>query len=161
MRILSAVSVVAVSAVVGFVKARALSRRASSLKDAIIILEEAKSYIAYLQLPIADFIKDGAKRHDLLAAAEENVATRELWRDGWNKAVREYRGFAASDRDILLSVGAALGSSDSAGQSAVIEANIALLSQNLSRATEESDKKGGVYRSMGLYVGAAIGIVIL
>jgi stage III sporulation protein AB len=118
--------------------------------------------IKYRALPLRDLFSELSRTAggSFLQLTMYYVQFTTNYREAWNKAASEL--FTVDeDRELLTSIGSSLGSSDTAGQAAMLERSRELLSARLREAAEISAKKGSMYRSVGLLTGLGIAIVVI
>ena len=83
------------------------------------------------------------------------------FRDQWCEAFHSINGINKDELDIMLSLGNMLGTTDTEGQLQGISDIRTRVEGLYSRRQNEYDKKGKLYRSIGLLTGAALGIMII
>ncbi|MCD7810665.1 MAG: stage III sporulation protein AB [Ruminococcus sp.] len=79
----------------------------------------------------------------------------------WAAAVSGDRLIPDEEKKILLSFGADLGTSDIEGQTASIEASLENLRELQKRRNEDYQRKGKLYRSVGMLFGTMAGIMVV
>jgi stage III sporulation protein AB len=125
------------------------------------LLESMAVQIRYRALPLGDLFNSLGDGAFMKAVREEADSPHGAnYRRSWNRAAEELFTLD-EDREILCSVGNALGSSDTAGQLAMLELNRELLQSRLREAAEASSRKGAMYRSVGLLTGLGLAIVVM
>jgi len=125
------------------------------------LLESMAVQIRYRALPLAELFGalNGSEFLETVGAgfhARPNIN----YRDAWNNAVDSFSELA-EEREILLSIGNSLGGSDVSGQIAMLELNKELLQKRLGAASETAQKKGAMYRSVGLLTGLGLAIMVI
>lgn len=85
----------------------------------------------------------------------------ESFSDVWNRAVNSDKSIGDEEKSFLISFGEKFGSADISGELSGIE----MLSENIritaEKRRQEYEKKGRLYRSVGLLAGIMTGILIL
>ncbi|MCR4796089.1 MAG: stage III sporulation protein AB [Ruminococcus sp.] len=79
----------------------------------------------------------------------------------WNSSFRSISGIDADELDIMLSLGSMLGTTDTEGQLKGISHIRAKVEQLYRKRQSEYEKKGRLYRSIGVLSGAAVGVMII
>jgi len=138
-----------------------LKRRETLLLEITQLLESMAVQIRYRALPLAELFGalNGGEFLEHVGAgfhARPDIN----YREAWNEAVNFFPELS-EEREILLSVGNSLGGSDTAGQIAMLELNKNLLQTRLGAASETAQKKGAMYRSVGLLTGLGLAIMVL
>jgi stage III sporulation protein AB len=124
------------------------------------LLESMAVQIRYRELPLGDLFGVLSGGAFLQRTIDNSGFTMNNWRSAWNAAADEL--FTVDgDREILLSIGNALGGSDTAGQIAMLELNRELLQARLREAAEMSARKGAMYRSVGLLTGLGLAVIVI
>jgi stage III sporulation protein AB len=143
----------------GLYRSAELKRRERLLAEIIQLLENMAVQIRYRAVPLGELF-ESLNGGEFLARVGENCVGTLNYREAWNTAVSEFPELEA-ERDILLSVGNSLGSSDTAGQVAMLELNKELLTVRLAEAAETASRKGAMYRSVGFLSGLGAAIIVL
>ncbi len=81
--------------------------------------------------------------------------------DIWQKAILSDKSISDSERQILLDVGSNLGTTDTDGQLSSLKFYILQVDKMIAEETEKYKIKGKMYRSMGVTIGAMIGILMI
>lgn len=113
--------------------------------------------IRYRALPLGELFEtlNGGL---FLGAVLENADINK--REAWNAAADEFPALK-EEREILLSIGNSLGSSDTAGQIAMLELNKELLASRLAEASDAAARKSAMYRSVGILAGLGLAIIVV
>jgi stage III sporulation protein AB len=144
----------------GFHRSGELKSRERLLREILSLLESMATQIRYRALPLGELF--GAMKSDgeFITAVHEKAAYQN-WRGAWVAAAQSFPELTDGDKEVLCSIGNALGGSDTAGQVAMLELNKELLSARLKDAAQNYSKKGVMYRSVGILSGLGLGIVVL
>ena len=81
--------------------------------------------------------------------------------EAWKISARQARFITESDREILLSTGEQLGTTDIDGQLSMLTLSAGLAEKNLMEAREESSRKGRMTLCVWVLCGIAAGIMLL
>ncbi|MGN0577965.1 MAG: stage III sporulation protein AB [Ruminiclostridium sp.] len=81
--------------------------------------------------------------------------------EAWQTSARQARFITESDREILLSTGEQLGTTDIEGQLSMLTLSAGLAEKNLKEAEEESSRKGRMTLCVWVLCGIAAGIMLL
>lgn len=112
---------------------------------------------------LLDYLSESVGELEFLCFARAELAAGESFYCAWEKGLSLWQNTALHDEDraLLLSIGAKLGDSDVEGQLSTIELHKQHLSALLLIATEQRQKKGKLYRSMGVLGGVFIAIMLI
>ena len=143
----------------GLYRSAELKRREKLLAEIIQLLENMAVQIRYRALPLGELFSE-LQGGIFLQHVGANIIRPLNHREAWNAAVAEFPELV-EERDILISIGNSLGSSDTAGQVAMLELNKELLTARLAEAAEAATKKGAMYRSVGVLSGLGLAIIIV
>lgn len=151
----------------GFFAANRLAQREEALAEMLCVLDEIAVKIRWLSLPIAEFITESSDRYIFIQRVEENMKVHGAddfpgrWRAAWNAAVDGTAAFQKEDKQLLKKIGGGLGATDVEGQIAILTADKALLSEYHDRAKNELNRKGRMFRQLGLLLGFALAVLCL
>lgn len=155
------------TSMVGIYFSGCLSERVRILNAVKLMLEELSIQIRFRGLTVTELVQELMENSALnectfLLSVEENlIAVKsfsrawELSVDGWNT-----RGIKASDRELLKGIGGFLGNSDIDGQLSSLELSKEKLSVLQREATEQCEKRGRLYRSLGVLSGAFAAVML-
>lgn len=161
---MTAIIFVAAGIFLGLYQSLKLKKREEALTEILRFLEEMSVQIHYRILPVEQLIAEmSGGRFRFLDSVYEKLNEQKSidWRTAWEDAAKDTNELNAEDRELLISVGKQLGTSDVAGQLAMFELNKALFSSRLAGASEENLKKSKMYRSVGLFAGLGAAAIIL
>jgi stage III sporulation protein AB len=159
MRLILAIFCLLAGTAFGLYHSAELKRREKLLAEIIQLLENMAVQIRYRALPLGELFSE-LKGGEFLKAVGANIIHPLNHREAWNAAVAEFPELV-EERDILISIGNSLGSSDTAGQVAMLELNKELLRARLAEASEAATKKGAMYRSVGVLSGLGLAIIVV
>jgi stage III sporulation protein AB len=158
MRLILAIFCLLAGTVFGLYRSAELKRRERLLAEIIQLLENMAVQIRYRALPLSELFNE-LQGSEFLERVGANCV-RPKWREAWNAAAADFPELI-EERDILVSIGNSLGSSDTAGQVAMLELNKELLTSRLAEASDTATKKGAMYRSVGVLAGLGLAIIIV
>jgi len=115
--------------------------------------------IRYRALPLGELF-EYYKDNRFIAAVLER-AEGQNWRGAWNEAADGFPELNDGDVELLTAIGNALGTTDTAGQTAMLELHQNLLMTRLTEAAEASGRKGAMYRSVGVLTGLGLAIIVI
>jgi stage III sporulation protein AB len=81
-------------------------------------------------------------------------------RQAWVRAAETLTELPPYDQTLLVSFGSNLGGSDISGQIGLIKSTVHMLERQLELATEDYNKKGKMYRAVGMLAGLLIAITV-
>lgn len=159
-----AIIFIAAGMFLGMYQSFKLKRREDFLSEILQLLEEMSVQMKYRMLPVEQLIEEmSGGRFIFIDKVYEILKSKNNydWRFAWEKAVVETSEINGEDCELLISVGKQLGNSDINGQLALLELNKSLFRARFSEAVAENNKKGKMYRSVGLLAGLGVAIIIL
>lgn len=142
-----------------------LSERVRTAELLISLSDEISSEIrfcSYTVMEITEHIYNNSnyKKLDFIAEIIEMSQTRYDMHEMWREAVIKSDILHGDEKDIMVSMGNILGTSDTDGQISAIELHKKRLERVLENAVREYEQKGRMYRSMGVLAGAMAGIML-
>jgi len=135
-----------------------LKMRVDSLRELTQVLREMAMLIRHRALPVKDLFSE-MSRYEFVAQAGSSVGAD--FRAGWLKAADSLAELSENERAVVKSVGMALGTSDVAGQIAMLEVNAGLLAGFAVESNEQYLKKGKLYRTCGVLAGLFLAVLII
>lgn len=147
----------------GFAAADALKKKCSYIDQMMNILQQMLELIRYSRMKLSGIFKEIDKEkgffitESLIAAADGGAGVKEEW----DKCVQSLSYLQKEDKAPLYYLGDSLGKSDIEGQTAVITLALERLSHRADAAREEYERRGRLYRTLGILVGAAVGIILI
>lgn len=166
LRLSAAVMFIAAGTLYGFI-------RSGRLKNGLVICRETGELMRRAEIMIRS---SGMNVYELARALKESNELTSLsflsflpeefspyvsFCSYWKKAVYKQYDLPDEERDLLLRLGGIIGSYDTEGQTAAIEALLSELGFVEKKRSEELIKKGRLYRSVGTLFGITVGILIL
>ena len=165
-RVLIAVIMAIICFIIGMIASTTLKMRVVQLRKLITMLDEMSVLIQFRALKTRELIKE-ISEHDCLGSfifldiLSECLEFESDINIGWKTAVKQTAFLNSSDKDIMLSVGDQIGTTDINGQISMLELNKNLAERNLYQAEEEYRIKGKMLRTVWCLCGLAAGIMIL
>lgn len=147
----------------GFAAADALKKKYSYIEQIMNALEQMLELIRYNRMKLSGIFTQISKEKgffisdDLIAAADSGIGLKEEW----DKCVQSLLYLQNDDKAPLYDLGDSLGRSDAEGQTAVINMTLERLSHRADSAREEYERRGRLYRTLGILCGAAAGIILI
>lgn len=148
---------------IGFAAADVLKKRCSYIDRIMNILEQTRSMIRYNRMKLSEIfaVTDGERRFfvsdELIKAADSGVD----FQKEWNICVDKLAYLQKEDKAPLYFLGEELGKSDADSQTAMLISAEERLSRRLETAQSEYERKGRLFRTLGILSGAAIGIIFI
>ena len=142
-----------------------LHQRCIRLETLRRMTEDIASYIRYRELTVYEIVQELStdsfyRDFDFVCCLSRNLDRHRPFYGQWESAADECR-FKGDERNLILSLGNVLGTSDTQGQLAAIELYSAKLDSMIKASDEQYSRKGKLYRSLGVLSGAMLGILML
>lgn len=140
--------------------------RVIQLRKFIAMLDEMAVLIRFRALRTRELITE-ISGHDCLESfiflniLNECLELEDDVNAGWKTAAQRTAFLSNSDKDILMSVGEQIGSTDISGQLSMLELNKSLAERNLFQAEDEYRIKGKMFRTVWCLCGLAAGIMVI
>ena len=161
MRVILALTAFLLCLAAGVRKSLLLKRRTLFLEELSRMLNEFEIEIRYAA-PTLDILCEKAKGGfaDILRECRRGCDIKSAWEQACGRlaAVPCCR---TEERELLLSLGRSLGTSDISGQMSLIELHSEKLNALRREAAEESAKKGKLFRSVGALCGIGAAVLIM
>ena len=169
LKLLGALLLAGGTAAIGFSAAAGLGRHIRTLRALLEALELMEREISFQLTPMDQLLERLAGRTrspagDFFACCRDGLdrlgerSLAGIWRDALAAIPM---GLTPQERDTMDGLGDLLGRYDADGQSEALEQARLQLLQDLRRAEEEREKRGRMYRVLGLTAGAFLVIVLL
>lgn len=169
-KLIGALMILAAGAMIGFGQARRLRERPVELRRFIMMLQQLETEIEYGFTPLPEALYKLGRQHraqlsgmmaDIAAQlkSEAGVTVDEAWR----RSVGRYWPSLAmnqEDREIIVQLGAVLGTSDREDQLKHLRLAVSLLAAREAEAAEERRKYEKMWKSLGLLGGALIAVIL-
>lgn len=169
LRILASAVIVLGGGYIGLLLAAGLDTRVRQLEQSRMALTQMEFNIGFLKMPVVDALCGAAKTRRGAVAALLSSAASEIEKSGispssaFERAVLKNRRFLSmtkDDIDILTEFASGLGRGDVDSELCNIKATCAKLKAAQNEAEGERDKKGRLWRGMGL-LGGMLAVVLL
>jgi stage III sporulation protein AB len=134
-----------------------LKKREETLLEFAQIFREMALLIRHRTLPVNDLFAE-LSRYEFI---ERIASTGDDFRGSWASVTNTLTELEEGERDIIKSVGRALGTSDVDGQLSMLEVNTKLLCSYSEAARELYSQKGKLYRTCGILTGLFMAILII
>ena len=157
------------AAMTGQILALRLKKRIKLLTEILLFISAVKNEIEFNRKPIISIFRENSSRNfaKSLSFITECVALTEKGKDfmtAWELSVKNDKSvFLLSSQDVqlLLSFGSQLGTTDVNGQINLCVLYQKLFEEKLKTAQNYEEHYGKIYRQSGIFIGAAIIILIL
>ena len=157
--IFGALTAVFLGSAVGLYKSARLKQRSEQLSELCSILRDIQTEIRCNKTELFKIIEKFSHRSQFLKNISDCLPETPF-DSVWNVETMRLP-LSDDDKTIILSVGKSLGRSDAQGQIAMLEANGQLLRDSLETARKEEEKKGKMYRRVGMLIGLLVAVIIL
>ncbi|WP_106764799.1 stage III sporulation protein AB [Pseudoruminococcus massiliensis] len=144
-----------------------LKSRTEFLEKYISLLSETKTRIRLSACDIRELFKNdsGYEPLDFMTAEfTRNIKNKSNAKISWERAVnsafRKYR-LSKADKELISDFGTDFGKRDIDGEISHIDLNIALIEDRLEKARTELTQKGKLYRTLGIFGGITVSLIIL
>lgn len=140
-----------------------LTERYDILNACVSLIQNMITYVNYSGYKLSE-IFNAEKNNSRLYISDELIAISEDGRsieEEWNVCITKSGYLKTEDRQILSELGKSIGKSNSGGEIAVLELAKERLNVQLKTAVEEKKRKGRLYCTLGIMLGAAVGIMLI
>lgn len=144
-----------------------LKSRTEFLEKYITLLNETKTRIRLSACDIRELFKNdsGYEPLDFMTAEfTRNIKNKSNAKNSWKCAVdsafKKYK-LSKADRELISDFGTDFGQSDIDGEINHIDLNITLAEDRLEKARTELTQKGKLYRTLGIFGGITVSLIIL
>ena len=140
-----------------------LSRRAYLIEQNIFMLGAMSERMRYLRPSMRALLQTLITLYPALGylrQCNEDVERGDSFSSAWRKSIYDFDGIEAQEREILLSIGDTLGSSNLENQIAAIACTRSSLEERLTQAREDINRHGRLYRALGALGGIALAIIL-
>lgn len=143
-----------------------LSERVKTVEMLINLTEDFSNMIRYQAMTTADIISFAGNNPeyemlDFISEMNKADKTDRNIHDIWREAVEKSSVLRKRESEIMLSFGNMLGTSDISGQLSSIEIYKKRLENLLAESRNDYERKGKMYRSVGVLLGIMAGIMLL
>lgn len=166
LRILGAVFLVFAGAVLGASKSDSLKARYAACREIRELLVQISVLVRYRGLNVYEIshelmISDRYKQLDFIKKLPSEYEPDTDFRLKWAEAVNSDSCIGDDEKKLLCSFGAGLGTSDIQGQLMAVETVLEALRRIEDKRCEEYNRKGKLYRSLGMLFGVMTGILLI
>lgn len=144
-----------------------LSERVRMLNAIKLMLEDISIHIRFRGLTVTELVQNLVRNPSMsectfLLTVEENLKVTRSFSEAWNLSIDacNIHCLKPSDREFLMEIGGFLGNSDIDGQLSSLELSKEKLRMLQQSAIEQCDKKGRLYRSLGVLSGAFAAVML-
>lgn len=140
-----------------------LSERCDTLGEYIGFMQNTTAYIRYNGYRLSEILRKEQQSGGIVIS-EKLISSAESGSDirrEWNSCVDKNSCLRPQDRQVLYHLGEVIGKSDTQGEIASVTAAENRLRQCLQSAEQERSNKGRLYCTVGIMLGAAVGIMLI
>ncbi len=150
----------------GFYAAHKLRSQAAHTEQLAALLGEFMTYIRYQCLPLEELLQLFAEHPNysaftFLSRTSREFCTAEPPGTIWHAAVEKDDAVVPQAKEILYTLGHALGTTDAEGQLAALTMHRAQMEALAADMKEGSHKKGTLYCQLGVLAGAMLALLLL
>lgn len=156
-------AVVVACTLAGYMESRKLGQRVKELEAFYSFLSSARTEIRYSAAPVERIVKSHGKGQRFLVLCDQLCASGESFPIAWEKSIREGMsgtGLHQRDVDYIREFGAGFGMTDLDGQLAHCQLYLGFISESLTHAREEKQKKEKLYLMLGLFGGISAALLL-
>lgn len=156
-----------VGAMLGVSASLKLKNRVMFLEKYITLMKETRTRIRLSACDIRELFKSNtgfSPLDSMTADFTRRIRSGEAVKSAWQKAVcASYKshGISRADIELITEFGTELGQSDIDGEINHIDMHTALIQDRLTQARSELSQKGKLYRTLGLFAGITVSLIIL
>lgn len=156
-----------VGALIGVQASLKLKKRVQFLEKYITLMKETKTRIRLSACDIRELFKSNtgfAPLDDMTTNFTLYVKKGDTVKNAWHKAVStsyKSHNISRADTELIAEFGAEFGQSDIDGEINHIDMHTALIEDRLIQARSELSQKGKLYRTLGLFAGITVSLIIL
>lgn len=154
------------SSAVGFFMSDSIKNKKIRLETERKMLEEISVMIRYNMLTVREMIIE-IKENDFFSGLLFIEKIRQKLIEGipfpeaWEKSIKSDASLSTDEKKLLQELGSSLGTTDSQGQLSSLEIYKKRLDNMIESETEKYKTQGKLYRSLGIMMGAMLGILII
>lgn len=165
MNILLAFITAAFGAIAGIYFSKRLRERENILAACVLLIRELSVQIRYTNSEMGEMLKSAAQNASykklLFVTGCEKTGEKGDFHRYWIEGTARQPYLTANDKELILSLGDKLGSTDLDGQLSFLEMTEEIFKEQQNQALADYRNKGKVYRSVGILCGLALGIIVL
>lgn len=166
-KIIGALLIISASSIAGFFQSEKLNKRVSFLEQYINFINDINTQIRFTMQPIENIIKTCASSEifkEFITAINKKINKNVAFNKAWESSIEILRDeFCLKENEINLvkKFGEKLGCSDICGQQAHCKMNLNFAKEALKAAKDEKNKKGKLYKVLGVSAGVCIALIII
>lgn len=157
MKLLGLISLMAACAGIGLVESHKLKERTVFLEGFIAFLNYSESHIRYGMCPVQELIFSCRRQLPVLEACAGYLEEGLAFPQAWSRSANEKGG---KDSKLIREFGFGLGVTDLEGQLTHIRLYQKLTADRLRQAQDCLEKKGKLYRQLGVLGGISVALVL-
>ena len=142
---------------IGLAESRKLSEREKQLEGFLRFLTAAQAEIRYSSLPVGELIFSHRRSALVLEACAQLMEQGEPFQQAWRQASQTG---GRQDVSFFRAFGRELGTTDMEGQMSHLKLYRELTAARLREASADREKKGRLYRQLGIFGGIAVALVL-
>ena len=161
-KIFSVLAIIAACCFIGNEMASSLKRRADMLEGFICAISMTESFISALSMPLCDIYRNLAEHIKILSPFFIELASSPLpTGQAWKTQLKNISSISDDDRKILLSMAKTLGTCDTETQLNNLALTKKRLTDNLSEARAKIKSDAGMYKSVSIFTGIGIAVLLI
>lgn len=163
-KLIGCVLIVSACFLAGYTMSRNLIVRRDFLKSFIVLLSSLSTNIRYYSSDIFALVSLSAKDEELSYFRFDDALHNQPFEISWDEKISllpKSLSLKKSDKELLCEFGRELGKTDIDGQLKHIELYKTVFEKQLYSAEDEISKKSKLYKTMGLFVGISIALMMI
>lgn len=152
------------STFIGYSFSLKLTNRRKTLNSIVSAISRMKTLICFGSFEISRVVNDCFASEEFNLISINEIAPDTSYNEAFSVSVRNINkkySLSDSDKDLLVSFGSELGTTDISGQLSHAELYQNLFSERLSDAKEQENVKSRLYKVLGFSLGCAISLLIV
>lgn len=167
LKLLGLLLISSVGAMLGISASLKLKFRVQLLEKYITLMKETKTKIRISACDIRELFKSNMDfapldkmTSDFTRYIKNGKSVKNAWIDAVDNIYKNH-SITKTDRDLLSEFGTEFGQNDVDGEINHIDMHISLVEDRLTQARSEFSQKGKLYRTLGLFAGITVSLMIL
>lgn len=163
-KLIGCVLIVSACFLTGYTMSRNLFVRRDFLKSFIVFLSALSTNMRYNSSDIFTLVSLSVREEEMSFFKFDNTLHNQPFETAWSERIRllpKSLSLKKSDKELLSEFGRELGKTDIDGQLKHIELYKTVFEKQLYSAEEEISKKSKLYKTMGLFAGISIALMII